>query len=168
MAYQNTAHCGPIWIVKWHYWQTTRQNGPFQVPIRYSHLTNSSSQSKFNFQLHLMVVPASNTVFSHIFCCQYTNRSKNLPAMSCIFNIVHFPCSCFIYTDLLITDYCTIVFHLLHFLAAIIQPSSGRNLLQRDAPCNMLHAAYVCKRVLHDDGWIIPAETYSRWKTIVQ
>jgi hypothetical protein len=36
-----------------------------------------------------------------------------------------------------VTNYCTLVLHLVHVLAENIQPSSGRPLLQIKAACNM-------------------------------
>jgi hypothetical protein len=50
-----------------------------------------------------------------------------------VFNTVHFPCSCVLCTDLLVTSYSTIVLCLLHNLAETIQPSSGSTLADRSS-----------------------------------
>jgi hypothetical protein len=98
----------------------------------------------------------------------------------------------YIYIDLSVTNYCTMILHILRVSAETIQSSSGRPLLRTQAACNVslndknictyiftyvhiflpfndtLHAASLCKRGLPDDDRIVSAETRRICKTIMQ
>jgi hypothetical protein len=71
---------------------------------------------------HYGLVPVSAEQYiAHGVC---VTVCSNKTTWYCVFNVVHFLCSCFVYTDLFITTYCTVVLHLLHVLAETIQASS--------------------------------------------